>query len=66
MTTTRRGTLKLYADTPGRRTAQVVADVLFVLWLVLWVWVAIVFWVLPEMCSSGYDCSTLMERKLAD
>jgi hypothetical protein len=34
--------------------------------LVLWVWVAIVFWVLPEMCSSGYDCSALMERKLAD
>jgi hypothetical protein len=39
MTTTRSGTLKLYADTPGRRTAQVVADVLFVLWLVLWIWV---------------------------
>ena len=31
--------------------------------LVLWVWLAIVFWVLPEMCSSGYDCSALMERK---
>jgi hypothetical protein len=39
MATTRSGTLKLYADTPGRRTAQVLADVLFVLWLVLWVWV---------------------------
>jgi hypothetical protein len=39
MATTRSGTLKLYADTPGRRTAQLVADVLFVLWLVLWVWV---------------------------
>jgi hypothetical protein len=34
--------------------------------LVLWVWVAIVFWVLPQMCSSGYDCSALLERKLAD
>ena len=34
--------------------------------LVLWVWVAIVFWALPQMCSSGYDCSALMERKLAD
>lgn len=33
--------------------------------LVLWVWVAIVFWVLPEMCSSGYDCTALMERKRA-
>jgi hypothetical protein len=31
-------TLKLYADTPARRTAQVLADVFFVLWLVLWVW----------------------------
>ena len=34
--------------------------------LVLWIWVAIVFWVLPEMCSSGYDCSALLERKRAD
>ena len=34
--------------------------------LVLWVWLAIVFWVLPDMCSSGqYDCSTLLERKRA-
>ena len=35
--------------------------------LLLWIWLAIVFWVLPEMCSSGrYDCSTLLERKRAD
>src|ERR1700741_2641659 len=35
--------------------------------LVLWVWLAIVFWVLPEKCPSGrYDCSSLMQRKLAD
>jgi hypothetical protein len=34
--------------------------------LVLWIWVAIVFWVLPEMCSGGYDCSALLERKRAD
>ena len=35
--------------------------------LVLWVWLAIVFWVLPDMCGSGqYDCSTLLERKRAD
>ena len=34
--------------------------------LVLWTWLAIVFWVLPEMCSSGsYDCSALIQRKLA-
>jgi hypothetical protein len=31
--------------------------------LVLWIWLAIVFWLLPDMCSSGYDCSTLFERK---
>ena len=34
--------------------------------LVLWVWLAIVFWVLPEMCASGYDCSALLERKRTD
>jgi len=33
--------------------------------LVAWVWILIVFWVLPAMCGSGsYDCSTLIERKL--
>lgn len=31
--------------------------------LVAWVWLAIVFWILPDMCSSGYDCSSLLERK---
>ena len=32
--------------------------------LVLWIWLAIVFWLLPGMCSSGsYDCSSLLERK---
>jgi hypothetical protein len=35
--------------------------------LLLWIWLAIVFWVLPQMCGSGsYDCSTLLERKRAD
>jgi hypothetical protein len=34
--------------------------------LVLWIWLAIVFWVLPEMCTSGYDCSALLERKRTD
>jgi hypothetical protein len=33
--------------------------------LVAWVWLAIVFWALPEMCASGrYDCSALIRRKL--
>lgn len=32
--------------------------------LVAWIWLMIVFWALPAMCSSGsYDCSTLIERK---
>jgi hypothetical protein len=31
--------------------------------LVLLVWVLVVFWGLPEMCASGYDCSSLIERK---
>ena len=31
--------------------------------LLLWLWLAIVFWILPEMCLAGYDCSALMERK---
>jgi len=35
--------------------------------MVAWIWLAIVFWVLPEMCSSArYDCTALFERKLAD
>jgi hypothetical protein len=31
--------------------------------LVAWIWLGIVFWLLPEMCSSGYDCSALVARK---
>ncbi|WP_210443209.1 hypothetical protein [Nocardioides sp. SYSU D00065] len=31
--------MKLFADTPARRTRQVLADLLFVAWLVLWVWI---------------------------
>ena len=31
--------------------------------LVVWVWVVVVFWALPSMCRSGYDCSALIERK---
>jgi hypothetical protein len=34
--------------------------------LVFWIWLAIVFWLLPQMCASGYDCSALLERKRAD
>lgn len=31
--------MKFFADTPLRRTLQVLADLLFVAWLVLWVWI---------------------------
>ena len=32
--------------------------------LVAWIWLAIVFWVLPAMCASGsYDCTPLLVRK---
>ena len=31
--------------------------------IVVWIWLAIVVWALPAMCASGYDCSTLIERK---
>jgi hypothetical protein len=32
--------------------------------LVGWIWLALAFWALPAMCSSGkYDCTALLERK---
>ena len=31
--------MKLYADSPLRRTRQLTADLLFVLWVVAWVWI---------------------------
>jgi hypothetical protein len=34
--------MKLYADTPSRRTFQLVVDLLFVAWLVIWVWIGLV------------------------
>ena len=34
--------MKLYADTPGRRTVQIVIDLMFVAWLVMWVWIGLV------------------------
>ena len=30
--------MKMYADSPARRTRQIIADLLVVLWLVFWVW----------------------------
>ena len=32
--------MKLYADLPARRTAQVVADLSMVAWVLLWAWAA--------------------------
>ncbi|MGQ0653872.1 MAG: hypothetical protein ACT4P4_16670 [Betaproteobacteria bacterium] len=35
--------------------------------LVAWIWLGIVFWLLPSMCASGlYDCTALLERKSAE
>jgi hypothetical protein len=32
--------------------------------LVVWIWVIVVFWVVPEVCGGGtVDCSALLERK---
>ena len=32
--------------------------------LVLWAWLFLVFWLLPELCGSGaVDCRPLIERK---
>jgi len=33
--------MKLYADTPGRRTRQLLADVFVLLWVATWVWAAL-------------------------
>jgi len=32
--------VKLYADLPSRRTTQLVGDLLLILWVVLWIWLA--------------------------
>ena len=35
--------------------------------LVAWVWVVVVFWIIPEVCGGGsVDCSPLLERKRED
>ncbi len=35
--------------------------------LIAWIWVAVVFWIIPEVCGSGsVDCSPLLERKRSD
>lgn len=32
--------------------------------IVVWIWIAVVFWILPEACgSASIDCSPLLERK---
>ena len=33
--------MKIYADTPARRTRQVISDIWFVVWVVLWIWLAV-------------------------
>ena len=44
--------LKLYADTPARRTRQVVSDLWFVAWTVLWIWAAIKLYDLVLMLGA--------------
>jgi hypothetical protein len=64
------GVLRIVTD-PVIRAARLVtprmvvdAHIPFVaVMLLAWIWLAIVVWVLPAMCASGYDCSTLIERK---
>ena len=64
------GILKIVTD-PVIRVARVLtprivmdAHIPFVaVVLVAWIWLAIVFWALPTMCASGYDCSALLERR---
>ena len=34
--------MKLYADSPARRVIQLLVDLLFVAWLVMWVWIGLV------------------------
>jgi hypothetical protein len=34
--------MKLYADTARRRTFQIIVDLMFVAWLVMWVWIGLV------------------------
>ena len=31
--------------------------------LVAWIWLVIVFWALPAMCASGYDCTALSREQ---
>ncbi len=33
--------MKLYADTPARRTRQIVSDVWMLFWIVLWIWIGV-------------------------
>jgi len=33
--------------------------------LVAWLWIVVVFWIIPEVCAGGtVDCAPLLQRKL--
>lgn len=35
--------------------------------LIAWIWIIVVFWIIPEVCGSGsVDCAPLLERKRSD
>ena len=62
--------MKLYADTSVRRTVQILGDVLLVLWVVLWVSVAVkVRNATLELRAPGYQMdssASALARKLRD
>ena len=62
--------MKLFADTPVRRTLQVLADLLFVAWLVLWVWIGMAVHdgtaQLAEPARQTDSAATSMAEQLRD
>lgn len=62
--------MKLYADTPLRRTRQLLADLLFVLWVVAWVWIGSAVhdgtMALAEPGRQTAESATSMASGLAD
>jgi hypothetical protein len=44
--------MKVYADTPGRRTWQLATDVLAVAWLWFWIWLAMKLYQLVEQLAA--------------
>lgn len=62
--------MKLYADTPARRTGQIASDLWMVVWVVLWVWVGMTLhdlvMVLAKPGEELADAGDGLERGLTD